>query len=582
MLTSLKIENFRGFELHEVPLRELSIIVGKNNAGKSTIVEALRLISIVVSRYKNLTYYQPPDWLEISRGSIGVSPSLKNLEINFDGLYHRYSEPPAIITATFENGYSVIAYLGGNNEIHSVIKTEKGKLIKSKEQAARAKLGDVLIMPQVAPLLRDEPVRNEDYVKSLVSSSLSPLHFRNQLYIMGQHFDKFKELVELSWPGVKVVELASYFKDDGVRVLALQIRNEDFVGEAASMGHGLQMWLQTIWFLARANESSVIILDEPDVYMHADLQRRLIKLIRNKYNQIIVATHSIEIMSEVEAENILIVDRKKKQSRFAETIPVVQDTIDKIGGIHNIHLARLAYSSRLILVEGEDIYMLKKLHHKLFQDSLNTLDSLPNMDIGGWSGWPYAIGSSMVLKNALNQNIVTYCILDRDYHTEAQIQKRLMEAAGKKICLKIWGRKEIENYLIVPSLILRFIEQKVPKRVQSPTLIEVEENILRLANSLEDQLLDSLATELWQEDRAIGQAGANRRAREVIRSAKLSKYGIVNSVSGKELLSLISNWSQSEFGVSISLRGLIHEINVDEMDDEIVQLLTAIEKGNPL
>ncbi|PYS69901.1 MAG: hypothetical protein DMF73_13950 [Acidobacteria bacterium] len=43
MLTKLILRNFRGFENHELPLRETTVIVGRNNAGKSTVVEALRL-----------------------------------------------------------------------------------------------------------------------------------------------------------------------------------------------------------------------------------------------------------------------------------------------------------------------------------------------------------------------------------------------------------------------------------------------------------------------------------------------------------------------------------------------------------
>ncbi|HZV35962.1 MAG TPA: AAA family ATPase [Verrucomicrobiae bacterium] len=44
MITEIKLFNFRGFESHSIPLKPVTIIVGKNNAGKSTIVEALRLI----------------------------------------------------------------------------------------------------------------------------------------------------------------------------------------------------------------------------------------------------------------------------------------------------------------------------------------------------------------------------------------------------------------------------------------------------------------------------------------------------------------------------------------------------------
>jgi AAA15 family ATPase/GTPase len=37
MLNRLTLENFRGFAKHSLSFSELTIIVGKNNAGKSTI-----------------------------------------------------------------------------------------------------------------------------------------------------------------------------------------------------------------------------------------------------------------------------------------------------------------------------------------------------------------------------------------------------------------------------------------------------------------------------------------------------------------------------------------------------------------
>ena len=43
MLTFLKLENFRCFSNHEVVFSPLCLLVGQNNAGKSTIIDALRL-----------------------------------------------------------------------------------------------------------------------------------------------------------------------------------------------------------------------------------------------------------------------------------------------------------------------------------------------------------------------------------------------------------------------------------------------------------------------------------------------------------------------------------------------------------
>src|SRR5437763_16380345 len=99
MLTKLTLRNFRGFENHELPLRPMTIIVGRNNAGKSTVVEALRLVSIVVSRYRRLGFHPGPEWTRAGRASVGVRPSLRNMEISFDGMFHHYNDPPAVIIA---------------------------------------------------------------------------------------------------------------------------------------------------------------------------------------------------------------------------------------------------------------------------------------------------------------------------------------------------------------------------------------------------------------------------------------------------------------------------------------------------
>src|SRR5882724_13261456 len=135
MLAKLTLKNFRGFENHEIPLREMTVIVGKNNAGKSTLVEALRLVSIVVSRYQRLPFHAGPDWTLAGGGSFGVRPSLKNMEITFQGMLHHYNDPPAVIVADFIEGESVTIYVADEERFHAVIKNKKGKIIRSKAKA---------------------------------------------------------------------------------------------------------------------------------------------------------------------------------------------------------------------------------------------------------------------------------------------------------------------------------------------------------------------------------------------------------------------------------------------------------------
>src|SRR5262249_46782358 len=154
---------------------------------------------------------------------------------------------------------------------------------------------------------------------------------------------------------------------------------------------------------------------EPDVYMHPDLQRRLIRFLRRSFPQVIVATHSVEIMAEVEADEILVIDRERRRSRFTSSLPAVQRLIDHVGSVHNIHLAKLWHARKCLLVEGDDLKLLSEFQQTLAGDNLESLTSLPSMSIGGWGGWQHAVGSSLFLHNTGGETITPYCLLDSDY-----------------------------------------------------------------------------------------------------------------------------------------------------------------------
>jgi len=150
--------------------------------------------------------------------------------------------------------------------------------------------------------------------------------------------------------------------------------------------------------------------------MHADLQRRLIRFLKARHKQIIVATHSAEIMAEVEAEEILIVKKEEPQSAFAPSLPAAQEVLLGLGSVHNLQLARLATAERYVFVEGEDIAVLKRFQNALFPASTVPLDTI-SMPVSGWGGWHYAVGTTQFLSKTAGSRLTRYCILDSDYHT---------------------------------------------------------------------------------------------------------------------------------------------------------------------
>jgi AAA15 family ATPase/GTPase len=61
MLIALKLLNFRCFREHEFHFGMINVCVGSNNAGKSTLAEALRIVALATARIKTAVFRPPPD-----------------------------------------------------------------------------------------------------------------------------------------------------------------------------------------------------------------------------------------------------------------------------------------------------------------------------------------------------------------------------------------------------------------------------------------------------------------------------------------------------------------------------------------
>ncbi|MCC4770056.1 AAA family ATPase [Methanosarcina sp. DH2] len=576
MIEELQLINFRCYRKHRVPFKQNTIIVGENNTGKSTIIEALRIISIIAAKYKSVNYNKPPDWLDIPIGHKGVAPSLKDYDFHFGSVSYRYNKLTAQIKASFTTGESIEVYIGGEEKIFAVIKDKNNNAIKTRSEASATNLPAVLILPEISPLFLEEKRLSKDYVKQNLFSRLSSRHFRNQILIYPERCKKFRELVETSWDGCQIKSINTD-GSPGEEKISLIVRDTDFSAEIGWMGHGLQIWLQIMWFLSFTEKDNIVIIDEPDTYMHADLQRKIIRLLLGEqYHQLIVATHSIEIISEVEPENILVVDKTKQISRFTNTIPAVQKIIDNIGAVHNIQLMRLWKCKKCIFVEGDDLIILKPLHKTLFPKAEIPIDIIPNMSLRGWSGWDLATKSSMFLKNNAGEAIYVYCILDSDYYTKYQIEKRLKDAERSGVKLHIWERKEIENYLIVPETISRIINRETNLGIRADES-KITEQLEKICNDFYFDTFNRISIQISNENPSEREK-ANIKAKAIVDEYWKSIDGKLTLVSGKEVLSRLSAWSQAEYHVSLNSTKIAKEMKKEEILPEMKDVIQVIEE----
>lgn len=558
MIKQLTIKNFRCYKNTTIKFNGTSILVGKNNAGKSTLIEALKIISSVTRKYKSLRFVAPPDWVDV-KSNYGVSPNVENMNISDRGIFNMYGNPPAVIEAYFTNGTSINAYVGEWLSVFAVIYDSDGCPARNSKEAKGIDIPLIEVLPQISAVLDTEKVITKTTVDINRATRLASRNFRNQLFYYDKYFDTFKELVETTWESLKVSPIESSYMNDG-RILQFYVRVQNFEAEIAWMGHGLQMWIQTMWFVSQCSNDSIVVLDEPDVYMHADLQRRLIRLLTPMFPQLIIATHSLEIIEEVTSDCIIPIDSSKNEIKPIGDEASLRLLTKQLGSPFNIDLARIFISNKFIIWNGDDTSrkVLSAFQSVLYPQDLYPLINLPKAFIKGWSEWE---NISMIneLFSSNKIEVQLFCIMNSDYCSKMIIEKCTQEAKDNKIDMYVWRKKEVENYAIHPEVIFRYISNnKQQGYITKETLNEVMQNI---ANEMKDDLIRCSA----DVNKGI--------SKEELYSMNERTFSVI---SGREFFNILSLWTQVEYGITISARQLIPYFKPGEVPSEVKEVITKI------
>lgn len=453
VIDGLDLHRYRGFERLSVDLSPTAYIVGPNSAGKSTVIEAVALAETCRKRARR---ENPKLIVEHRREPrrAWAMPQRSN-EDGEDPVRYEFAEAEAAVAVRWSDSRS----------LHMVWPVES----KDDERqlpyfylegpggaaVAPASLSSVFVVPVVTPLDRLEDVKSAQYVSRLDGTRLASRHFRNHAWEMQRtgHWRQFVDFSAAWLPEIELLDvellqtghLGIFYREGSSRVPK----------ELAWAGDGIQIWLQLLWHLYRARDAQTIVLDEPEVYLHPDLQRRLVRLLDQLSVQVIMASHSADVIAEAPQDCIVWIDRRTNTSRRASSDRTLNALGDSLGTAFNLAIAR-AHRTRLVLAtDCKDVRVLQMLARRV--GALNIADDarVTFVALSDSAKWEGREGLGVALRASLPAGVPAVVLLERGLRPESDVARLRRVLAAPGVELTFLGSVEIENYLIDPDTLAR-------------------------------------------------------------------------------------------------------------------------------
>ncbi|WP_417799193.1 ATP-dependent nuclease [Tenacibaculum sp.] len=454
------ITNFKGFkDKFTIILNSgLNIIVGDNEAGKSTILEA---INLALTGMFNGRYIRN----ELSQylfNEKAVSDYIKSIKDDSP------LPPPSICIELFINGKAEVAPLEGDKNSdgigHSGISfsIEFNEIYKSSYEAL-LKTGDVKTIPieyyhvvwrsfaRDAIIARNIPLksayidssssRNKNgsdvYIGRIVKELLSEDEIVSVSQSHRQMKEQFMDAPSIEAINHKISEAGKISNKEIKISVELSSRNAWETGLTTYLdnipfhfiGKGEQSIIKTNLALAhnKAKEANVILLEEPENHLSHSKLNQLIDAIKegDDDKQIIVTTHNSYVANKLGLDDLILLN-DRKTLKLDDLSPETKTFFEKISGYDTL---RLMLCKKAILVEGDsDELIVQRAYQDRNEGKLPINDEIEVISVG--------VSFLRFLEIAEKLNQPVSIVTDNDGNIEA-LKKKYKDYLGGNTKLNI-------------------------------------------------------------------------------------------------------------------------------------------------
>jgi ABC-type sugar transport system ATPase subunit len=574
--------NFKAFEDFTLNIQNFNILVGPNNAGKSTIISAFRILAAGLRRAnaRRASLVHGPN------GTTSAHPvDLSSLSVAGENVFFNYDDSEAA-TVRFDlsDKRSLTLYFP-ERETCYLIPDALGQSCDAPAEFRRLFNCPIGFVPVLGPVEADEQLYDKEAARLALFNYRAARNFRNIWWHFSEPFSQFQEAIRSTWPGmdVKPPELQVIENKPLLRMFCPEQRIDR---EIVWSGFGFQVWCQMLTHLIQAREASIFLIDEPDIYLHSDLQRQLVGLLRSLGPDILIATHSTEIITEAERGEIILINKKRRTAKRIVDQADIEAVFRELGSNANPILTQLAKTKRAVFVEGQDFQILSQFARKL---EFNTVANRASFAVLPMEGFNPERAKTLRegVELTLGSKVRSVAVLDRDFRSSTECKYLAKNGEAFNDWVRIHARKEIENFLLVPTALDRAIQRRLEDRekrtgVKPPSPRSAMEMLsdfrtkqhsyvlsrrIELSKKHEKKVGSKLHPDVLTEQ-AIDEFEKEWRADDV-------HFALV---PGKSALAAINQELQTASSVTLTPSNIIAAMRVDEIPADMKALLIKIDE----
>jgi len=482
MITRFTISNFKRLGAATLELGNAVVLIGPNNSGKTSALQALTLWDVGWRRWSEKRDHSAASerkGVTINRRDLYPIPipsarllwnNLRTNDTKTEGGKPRTEK--VYITLTAEGVHedkpwtcSMEFYYANEESFYCRLKdSTDGKVPEG------ARRHSIVFLPPMSGLTEREHRKEGGEISVLIGEGRTAEVLRNLCWQLFSREDK------TAWQAL-IAHIRNLFHITLLEPIYIKERAELSLGyreasgvelDLSSSGRGCQQVLLLLSYML-ANPGAILLLDEPDAHLEILRQRDIYNLLTDiaaqQRSQIVAASHSEIVLQEAAERDVVMAFVGKPHRIDTRSRGQVKKALESIR-MADYYLAE--QKGWMLYLEGStDLAILRSLAARTEHLASPFLhDSVPAIYIG--SNQPQDARHHFHGLREAKPDLVGFALFDR-------LDKELQTGSQLSECM--WTRREIENFLATPASLRAFVQVGL----RSDDLIEEAERRNRLA-----------------------------------------------------------------------------------------------------